>query len=101
MFLLKGSSCLMLSNEREDNSRESEKQHNLLFIKINYRIEDVAWEGKNIRVMDQVTISPPYHPENVQGNMEKAVNHVRKIVSVWVNHYYTSNKLRFYFLVTG
>lgn len=57
-----------------------------MFIKINHRIEDVAWEGKNIRVMDQVTISPPYHPENVQGNMEKAVNHVRKIVSILFYH---------------
>ena len=42
----------------------------------------MTWDGKNIRVMDQVTISPPYLPENVQGNMDKAVNHVKKIVSL-------------------
>ncbi|EFX83328.1 protein LSM12 homolog A-like [Daphnia pulex] len=55
-----------------------------LFNAVKRTIEDVAWEGKNIRVMDQVTISPPYHPENVQGNMEKAVNHVRKIVEKYM-----------------
>lgn len=51
------------------------------FFALFLRIDDVTWEGKDIRVMEQVTISPPYLPENVQGNMEKAVNHVRKIVS--------------------
>jgi len=40
----------------------------------------VTWDGKDIRVMDQVTINPPYLPENVKGNMDKAVNHVKKIV---------------------
>ena len=44
----------------------------------------MTWEGKDIRVMDQVTISPPYLPENVQGNMEKAVTHVKKIVSIFI-----------------
>nr|CAG4648312.1 EOG090X0FOW [Moina brachiata] len=51
-----------------------------LFIAIKKTIEDITWVGKDIRVMDQVTISPPYQSENVQGTMEKAVNHVRKIV---------------------
>ena len=54
------------------------------FVMFHFRIEDVTWDGKNIRVMDQVTISPPYLPENVQGNMDKAVNHVKKIVSSFV-----------------
>nr|CAG4649757.1 EOG090X0FOW [Scapholeberis mucronata] len=51
-----------------------------LFTAVKRTIDDVTWEGKDIRVMEQVTISPPYQPENVKGNMEKAVNHVRKIV---------------------
>lgn len=41
--------------------------------------------------MNEVTITPPYHPENVQGNMEKAVNHVRKIVSVCVDQLFFVN----------
>lgn len=51
-----------------------------LFQAVKRTIEDVTWDGKDIRVMDQVTINPPYLPENVQGNMDKAVNHVKKIV---------------------
>ena len=43
----------------------------------------MTWDGKDIRVMDQVTINPPYLPENVQGNMDKAVNHVKKIVNYY------------------
>ena len=50
-----------------------------------HRIDDITWEGKNIRVMDNVTITPPYLPENVQGSMEKAVNHVKKIVSLYLS----------------
>lgn len=45
------------------------------------RIDDVCWSGKDIKVMEQVTIKPPYLPENVIGNADKAVNHVKKIVS--------------------
>jgi len=44
------------------------------------RIDDVCWSGKDIKVMEQVTIKPPYLPENVIGNADKAVNHVKKIV---------------------
>ena len=46
-------------------------------------IDDVTWEGKDIKVMEQVTIKPPYLPENIVGSLQadKAVNHVRKIVS--------------------
>lgn len=46
-----------------------------------HSIDDVTWEGKDIKVMEQVTIRPPYLPENIVGNAEKAVNHVKKIVS--------------------
>lgn len=48
-----------------------------------YSIDDVIWDGKDIKVMEQVTIRPPYLPENILGSpqADKAVNHVRKIVS--------------------
>ncbi len=74
----------MLSKERKDFSSTLEGEWELYsIVPLPYRIDDVTWEGKDIRVMEQVTISPPYLPENVQGNMEKAVNHVRKIVSIF------------------
>nr|CAG4641274.1 EOG090X0FOW [Eulimnadia texana] len=44
------------------------------------RIDDVVWEGQNIKVMDSVVIHPPYMPENVTGSESKAVTHVRKII---------------------
>jgi len=53
-----------------------------LFNAIKKTIDDVIWDGKDIKVMEQVTIRPPYLPENILGSpqADKAVNHVRKIV---------------------
>ena len=49
---------------------------------IDFRIDDVTWHGENIYVLKEITIYPPYRPENVKGNMDsKALKHVRKIVS--------------------
>ena len=46
------------------------------------RIDDVSWNGDKIYVLKEVTIYPPYRPEDVKGNMDsKALKHVRKIVS--------------------
>uniref|UniRef100_T1J8D5 Rho GTPase-activating protein 21 n=1 Tax=Strigamia maritima TaxID=126957 RepID=T1J8D5_STRMM len=51
-----------------------------LFLTITKTIEEVAWNGPNIVVMNQVTISPPYKPENCKGAKDSAVAHVKKIV---------------------
>ncbi|XP_064456828.1 protein LSM12 homolog A-like [Ornithodoros turicata] len=53
-----------------------------LFLAIRKTIDDVSWQGKNIIVMNQVTISPPYRPENCKGKTENehSVSHIRKIV---------------------
>ena len=46
------------------------------------RIDDVVWNGENISVLKEVTIYPPYRPEDVKGNTDsQALKHVRKIVS--------------------
>ena len=46
------------------------------------RIDDVVWNGENISVLKEVTICPPYRPEDVKGNTDsQALKHVRKIVS--------------------
>ncbi|KAH9370621.1 hypothetical protein HPB48_010716 [Haemaphysalis longicornis] len=54
-----------------------------LFLAIRKTIDDVTWQGKNIIVMNQVTIVPPYRPENCKGKSDSdaSVLHVRKIVS--------------------
>lgn len=40
------------------------------------------WEGKNIIVMEEVTIRPPYGVDDCQGKQgSQVLNHVRKIVS--------------------
>lgn len=46
------------------------------------RIDEVEWLGPNIVILKQITITPPYKPENVKGNVDsKAYTHIRKIVS--------------------
>lgn len=48
-----------------------------------FRISEVTWQGSNIVVLNQVTITPPYKPENVKGNMDsKAYTHIKKVVSI-------------------
>ena len=47
-----------------------------------HSIDEIVWSGENIVVMKDVTVTPPYRPENVKGKSDsKALNHVRKIVS--------------------
>jgi hypothetical protein len=57
-----------------------------LFQAISKTIDDVTWNGENIYVLKEVTIYPPYRPDNVKGNMDsKALKHVRKIVEKHIN----------------
>ncbi|XP_022199471.1 protein LSM12 homolog isoform X2 [Nilaparvata lugens] len=52
-----------------------------LFLTICKTINEVTWQGPNIVVLNQVTITPPYRPENVIGNADsKAFNHIKKVV---------------------
>jgi len=51
-----------------------------LFLSIIKTIDEVAWEGDKILVLNEVRISPPYKVENVQGDKEASVIHVRKMV---------------------
>ncbi|CAB1313278.1 unnamed protein product [Coregonus sp. 'balchen'] len=43
-------------------------------------IKDCKWQEKNIMVMDDVVISPPYQADNCKGKEGSALSHVRKIV---------------------
>ncbi|TWW82205.1 Protein LSM12 -like protein A, partial [Takifugu flavidus] len=51
-----------------------------LFQTIHKTIKDCKWQEKNIIVMDDVVISPPYQAENCKGKEGSALSHVRKIV---------------------
>ncbi|CAN8021498.1 unnamed protein product [Ixodes persulcatus] len=53
-----------------------------LFLAIRKTIDEVTWQDKNIIVMNEVTILPPYRPENCKGKSDNdpSVLHVRKIV---------------------
>lgn len=44
-------------------------------------IKDCKWQEKNIVVMEEVVIAPPYQVENCKGKEGSALSHVRKIVS--------------------
>lgn len=54
-----------------------------LFNTIAKTIDEIKWggkEGKEISIMSQVTIPPPYTSGDVRGKEGQALNHVRKIV---------------------
>ncbi|XP_023691144.1 protein LSM12 homolog A-like [Paramormyrops kingsleyae] len=51
-----------------------------LFQTIHKTIKDCKWQERNIIVMDDVVISPPYQAENCKGKEGSALSHVRKIV---------------------
>lgn len=54
-------------------------------------IKDCKWQEKNIIVMDDVVISPPYQVENCKGKEGSALSHVRKIVSKLLLFIYFTN----------
>lgn len=59
-----------------------------LFQAIGKTIDDVSWNGDSIVVMREVTISPPYKPDDVKGTRgedSKALRHVRKIVEKYIS----------------
>lgn len=43
-------------------------------------LNEVRWNGKDIVVMDEVKIVPPYGPENCTGKEGQLLNHVKKIL---------------------
>lgn len=51
-------------------------------------IKDCKWQEKNIVVMEEVVITPPYQVENCKGKEGSALSHVRKIVSERAVHLY-------------
>ncbi|MCJ8746022.1 hypothetical protein PDJAM_G00137010 [Pangasius djambal] len=51
-----------------------------LFQTIHKTIKDCKWQEKNIVVMDDVVIAPPYRADNCRGKEGSALGHVRKIV---------------------
>lgn len=53
-------------------------------------IKDCKWQEKNIIVMDDVVISPPYQVENCRGKEGSALSHVRKIVSLFLLPHFVS-----------
>ncbi|KAK9496487.1 hypothetical protein O3M35_013221 [Rhynocoris fuscipes] len=53
----------------------------MLFNTISKTINEVTWQGPNIVIMNQVTITPPYTADNIKGETHsKAYIHIRKIV---------------------
>ncbi|XP_031792522.1 protein LSM12 homolog isoform X2 [Piliocolobus tephrosceles] len=51
-----------------------------LFQTIHKTIKDCKWQEKNIVVMEEVVITPPYQVENCKGKEGSALSHVGKIV---------------------
>ncbi|CAH6776249.1 Lsm12 [Phodopus roborovskii] len=53
---------------------------NVSKVRIQGHIKDCKWQEKNIVVMEEVVITPPYQVENCKGKEGSALSHVRKIV---------------------
>lgn len=53
-----------------------------LFLAISKTYAEIAWQGENIIVLNQVIITPPYRPENCKSmkSDDQAVIRIRKIV---------------------
>uniref|UniRef100_A0A3Q2WJQ4 LSM12 homolog b n=1 Tax=Haplochromis burtoni TaxID=8153 RepID=A0A3Q2WJQ4_HAPBU len=68
-----------------------------LFQTIHKTIKDCKWQEKNIIVMDDVIISPPYQVENCKGKEGSALSHVRKIVSTTTLSIFTCVTVYFVF----
>ncbi|KAJ1136367.1 hypothetical protein NDU88_002784 [Pleurodeles waltl] len=51
-----------------------------LFQTIHKTIKDCKWQEKNIVVLEEVIISPPYQVDNCKGKEGSLLSHVRKIV---------------------
>ncbi|XP_062539215.1 LSM12 homolog A-like [Armigeres subalbatus] len=57
-----------------------------LFLAIARTINQVSWQGPNIVVFQDVTITPPYKVDNVNGSPEsRQLTYVKKIVEKHVN----------------
>ncbi|XP_029714195.1 LSM12 homolog A [Aedes albopictus] len=57
-----------------------------LFLAIARTINQISWQGPNIVVFQDVTITPPYKVENVNGPPEsRQLTHVKKIVEKHLN----------------
>ena len=59
-----------------------------LFLAIARVIDDVSWAGQNIRVYNEVIITPPYKVDNVIGEKDsKPYNYIKKFVERhWREH---------------
>jgi len=51
-----------------------------LFQTINKTLDELSWDGEKIVVFKEITIDPPYRPENIRGKDNKALKYVRNIV---------------------
>lgn len=92
-YLLHGVICLNVWPESFNLSTLTEGSYWVLFFLKHSQslcsIKDCKWQEKNIMVMDDVVISPPYQVENCKGKEGSALSHVRKIVSMPSHHSFT------------
>lgn len=86
-----------LNNRLNTNKEEKRKRMNYIGVDVSDEAQKVfnaivktlsesRWDGKNIVVMDEVTIRPPYGVDDCQGKQgSQVLNHVRKIIQKHVS----------------
>lgn len=70
---------LKTAKERVGIGVSSEGQQ--LFDFIRRTIQECYWDTRNILVLEEVEIIPPYRPENCSGKSKKSVDYIKNIVN--------------------
>lgn len=73
-----------LKSKNADVSPEAQELYRVIAKQFKYN--EVSWQGLNIQIFNEVTITPPYRPENVvsTSNNKSLCNYIKKMIENFV-----------------
>ncbi|XP_033239449.1 LSM12 homolog A isoform X2 [Drosophila pseudoobscura] len=74
-----------LKSQNADVSSEAQELYRAIAKQYGYN--EVSWQGLNIQILNEVTISPPYRVDNVvsSSNNETSCNYIKRIIKQFFN----------------
>ncbi|XP_016950507.1 LSM12 homolog A [Drosophila biarmipes] len=74
-----------LKSKNADVSPEAQELYRAIAKQYGYN--EVSWQGPNIQILNEVTISPPYRADNVvsSSNNETSCNYIKRIIKQFFN----------------
>ncbi|XP_030386538.1 LSM12 homolog A [Scaptodrosophila lebanonensis] len=74
-----------LKSKNADVSPEAQELYRAIAKQYGYN--EVSWQGPNIQILNEVTISPPYRVDNVvsSSNNETSCNYIKRIIKQFFN----------------